>query len=670
MSDASGMDAAQIALERMIQRALRSTRFTQDSPILPDVWIAYGLRDGAQDLLLTPSWQSGAVALAGAVYTRLRGGPHRADGSDPARAAAIAITQSTAAASLTLAELVTAALPLSRWWHEYLLEPANGAPSGDLLALWRDPATQPNLRDALLAELDALASPALARGLPRSLASGREVTAQDRRARRITGDLVWLVEVAGTLARVAAVRADGGTPLCTGGAAAMTAELRAIRGSSEDVLTAFFSLFAGTPAITGPETCLWRVNRNREGNLAMFRSTALVKADAARKLFGVRGAGIRWAILDSGIDATHLAFRRRGPDGVVARDWTTGTRVVATYDFSRARALLGEHTLERLGGVAGAFRAAGGEVQQAAVPLSALHGIDWDEWDERLRIPHTADAYRPPTNRHGTHVAGILAADWRPEDNPDDELSPSLLSPQHEQPRTGVAPEAELYDIRVADDSGKCNEFAVIAALQFIRAINARREHLEIVGVNLSLSLLHHAANYACGRTPVCEECERVVASGVIAVAAAGNQGRARYQTTDGEIDEGYRSISITDPGNAPSVITVGATHRSDPHGFGVSYFSSRGPTGDGRQKPDLVAPGEKVVSTVPGNREEAMDGTSMAAPHVSGAAALLLARHPEFIGRPAEVKRVLCATAVDLERERYFQGAGLLDILHALESI
>ena len=58
--------------------------------------------------------------------------------------------------------------------------------------------------------------------------------------------------------------------------------------------------------------------------------------------------------------------------------------------------------------------------------------------------------------------------------------------------------------------------------------------------------------------------------------------GQARYLTTDGEIDEGYRSISITDPGNAPSAITVGATHRSDPHGFGISYFSSRGPTGDG----------------------------------------------------------------------------------------
>jgi hypothetical protein len=267
-------------------------------------------------------------------------------------------------------------------------------------------------------------------------------------------------------------------------------------------------------------------------------------------------------------------------------------------------------------------------------------------------------------------VAGILGADWRPDDSAVDDLRPGLLSPQHERARTGVCPEIELYDIRVTDDDGECNEFAVIAALQFIRAFNARHEHLEIVGVNLSISLVHKVANYACGRTPVCDECERLVGSGVVVVAAAGNLGRARYLTVRGELDEGYRGMSITDPGNAPSVITVGATHRSDPHTYGISFFSSRGPTGDGRLKPDLVAPGEKVVSTLPGDREDAMDGTSMAAPHVSGAAALLLERHPEFIGRPAEIKRILCATAIDLGRERAFQGAGLLDILHALESI
>ena len=57
------------------------------------------------------------------------------------------------------------------------------------------------------------------------------------------------------------------------------------------------------------------------------------------------------------------------------------------------------------------------------------------------------------------------------------------------------------------------------------------------------------------------------------------------------------RLASITDPGNADGVITVGATHRFWPHTYGVSFFSSRGPTGDGRLKPDLVAPGEKIRS-------------------------------------------------------------------------
>jgi subtilisin family serine protease len=187
--------------------------------------------------------------------------------------------------------------------------------------------------------------------------------------------------------------------------------------------------------------------------------------------------------------------------------------------------------------------------------------------------------------------------------------------------------------------------------------------------VNLSLSIKHDVANYACGRTPVCDEAERVVASGLVVVAAAGNDGRARYQTQQGEI-EGYRSISITDPGNAEQVITVGATHRDEPHTYGVSYFSSRGPTGDGRRKPDLVAPGEKINAPVPDAGLRALDGTSMAAPHVSGAAALLLARHPELIGRPHEVKRTLCESATDLGREHFFQGHGMVDALRAIQAV
>jgi serine protease AprX len=117
-------------------------------------------------------------------------------------------------------------------------------------------------------------------------------------------------------------------------------------------------------------------------------------------------------------------------------------------------------------------------------------------------------------------------------------------------------------------------------------------------------------------------------------------------------------------------VITVGATHRYQPHTYGVSYFSSRGPTGDGRAKPDIVAPGEKIKAPTPDCRYAVKDGTSMAAPHVSGAAAMLMGRHMELVGQPQRIKEILCSTATDLGRERHFQGAGMLDVLRALQSV
>ena len=150
--------------------------------------------------------------------------------------------------------------------------------------------------------------------------------------------------------------------------------------------------------------------------------------------------------------------------------------------------------------------------------------------------------------------------------------------------------------------------------------------------------------------------------------SAAGNFGYLSFQTKEG-LYEGYAAFSITDPGNADGVITVGATHRYSPHTYGVSFFSSRGPTGDGRQKPDLVAPGERIHAPF---REDwgDLDGTSMAAPHVSGAAAMLMARFSEFIGQPRRIKDILCQSATDLGRERSFQGHGMLDVLRAFQSI
>jgi subtilisin family serine protease len=139
--------------------------------------------------------------------------------------------------------------------------------------------------------------------------------------------------------------------------------------------------------------------------------------------------------------------------------------------------------------------------------------------------------------------------------------------------------------------------------------------------------------------------------------------------------------VTINDPGNAELAITVGSTHREMPHVYGVSFFSSKGPTGDGRMKPDVVAPGEKILSAATGkllmDRAEGKQceyvedsGTSMAAPHVSGVIAAFLSVRREFIGEPERIKQIFLGAATDLKRERSFQGAGLIDLMRAIQSV
>jgi subtilisin family serine protease len=184
----------------------------------------------------------------------------------------------------------------------------------------------------------------------------------------------------------------------------------------------------------------------------------------------------------------------------------------------------------------------------------------------------------------------------------------------------------------------------------------------------------------------LCAEVNRLVRSGTVVVVAAGNTGYGFSQSKAlGAVKTGL-DLSINDPGNAELAITVGATHRENPHSFGVSYFSSKGPTGDGRLKPDLVAPGERIISCAAGKKkEEALknpqisalecdyreeSGTSMAAPHVSGATAAFLSIRREFIGEPEQVKEIFLSTCTDLGRDRYFQGHGLIDLMRAIQSI
>ncbi len=107
---------------------------------------------------------------------------------------------------------------------------------------------------------------------------------------------------------------------------------------------------------------------------------------------------------------------------------------------------------------------------------------------------------------------------------------------------------------------------------------------------------------------------------------------------------------------------------------YGISYFSSRGPTADGRTKPDVVAPGEKIMSCqagfkkgVPKTYYVAESGTSMACPHVSGIVAAFLSVRREFIGSPERVKEILMRHCTDLARDRYHQGAGLPNLVKML---
>ncbi|NJN64364.1 MAG: S8 family peptidase [Acidobacteria bacterium] len=580
-------------------------RFTQDSPVMPDVWFGYGA-DPAEplDLLIEPYRGITPGDLAETLRTRT---PSLSPGAKPR----LAYEEAYVAMRVTLGDLIAIVLPLTAWWAKY-----TGALSG--LAV--------RAIEAVLREDAKLVSPFDAQA----------------RATGVTDHGQWFLRLAGTVLWAGAQKGRarvGRLPTNRAIARAIAPVLARVKQSPRD------------------GALLWSINRNRAASTAVWDSRRAIKADAAEQIFGLTTRHLAWAVLDTGIDATHPAFRERDASGRLCDlddDFSHRTRVRATYDFTRVRALLDgddEPVIEGLGGAA--------ELRRR---LQSGRTIDWDLLRPALEVPHRDGAYKVPVHPHGTHVAGILGADWRRSDDGYDADDQNDIR--------GICRDIGLYDLRVFDDEGRGDEFTILAALQFLRFLNARSAQQLVHGANLSLSIEHDVSNYACGRTPVCVEAERLHASGVVVVTAAGNRGFAQYVTPSGGEENAYRNISITDPGNAPSVITVGATHRRHPHRYGVSYFSSRGPTGDGRIKPDIVAPGEKIKAPAPSMRYEHFDGTSMAAPHVSGAAALIMSRHPEFIGDPARIKDILCRSATDLGRERYFQGAGLVDVLRAIQSV
>jgi serine protease AprX len=228
---------------------------------------------------------------------------------------------------------------------------------------------------------------------------------------------------------------------------------------------------------------------------------------------------------------------------------------------------------------------------------------------------------------HGTMVAGIAAG----------------ASPAH----PGVAPNAPIVSIRTSDGEGRSVTSDVIAAADWILA-HAARYDIRVVNFSLSGSV-----ETSFRFDPLDKAVERLWFNGIVVVAAAGNHGSA-----DGPVSMSYA------PANDPFIITVGAADQlqtSDPWDDTVTSWSGYGYTMDGFTKPDLVAPGRYLVMPVPmGTHIPAtapdrvvapgymwMSGTSFAAPIVSGAAAQILARHPDW--GPNEVKGALMLTSAYL---------------------
>ena len=358
-------------------------------------------------------------------------------------------------------------------------------------------------------------------------------------------------------------------------------------------------------------------------------SLSTVKADAARVSFSALGKDIVWAVLDSGIDPAHPHFKAHAN---VLRD-------------------------------------------------GPLKPLDFTYEDDPLR-----DDFG-----HGTHVAGIIAGELKgTQDAPihavtryRDENGEIVHQLDTLDAMTGMAPQCKLLSLKVLDGKGNGQASNLIAALHHIQELNGYGRRLVVQGVNMSVGYSFEPEWFACGQSPLCVEVEQLVRSGVVVVVAAGNTG---YGYNDAEFTgptAAGLNVTINDPGNADLAITVGSTHRQMPHMYGVSYFSSKGPTGDGRLKPDLVAPGEKILSAATGTRRKSAaenvegdpdyvedSGTSMAAPHVSGVIAAFLSVRREFIGRPDRVKDIFLSTATDLNRDRHFQGRGLVDVMRAIQSI
>ena len=273
------------------------------------------------------------------------------------------------------------------------------------------------------------------------------------------------------------------------------------------------------------------------------------------------------------------------------------------------------------------------------------------QWRVRANANFNASYHRAADRYgHGTFVAGIIAGNG-----------------SHSGSRyIGVAPRADVLNVRVSDDQGAGTESDVVSALQWVWE---QKDRYNIRVVNLSLN---SSVAQSYHTSPLCAAVEMLWFSGIVVVVSAGNNGTG----------------GLLPPANDPFVITVGAT---DDQGTpstaddAVATFSAYGVTEGGNVKPELVAPGRRIVGLLPDNDQLTMSanhsanrvdrsyfrmsGTSVSAPIVSGGVALVLQDEPNLT--PNQVKYRLMATAHQNwpGYNPASAGAGYLDVKAAVEA-
>ena len=322
--------------------------------------------------------------------------------------------------------------------------------------------------------------------------------------------------------------------------------------------------------------------------------------------------------------------------------------------------------------------------------------VDLSQFGHGLGLQRIAAGYDFLQNRtilanndlcgHGTMISGIAAGNASASTY----QNPVIWNTRH---FWGVAPQANLINVRILDNHGAGTVANAIAALNWCIA-NRQRYNIRVA--NLSLG---HTPMESYRTDPLCQACEAAWNSGIVVVCAAGNRGRSNPADQYSATQYG----SVNSPGNDPRVITVGATNDAgtvDRNDDWVATYSSRGPSAiDHIVKPDVVAPGNRIISLRhPGSELEAaagatnlvpysyyfnmdwdrnsrqyfvLSGTSMAAAFVSGAAAAMIGKDGSL--SPDTVKLRLMVSARKVWRadgktpDLFSRGAGLIDVNRAV---